>query len=171
MHLGILPSDRGEHTTTKHTTPPPVVLGLTRERDTNQAFNSQAPWATSTSPPTELSAQAKVTLFQLTVVVLVVAFLNLSITHCARWHFAHDPAAQQLIYQSLIGVLVLGDVAHIAATFYAMEPAVRWRFGSWSTLMWVTVLATVSLLVTRTLWYCGVGRDVINRNGRERKVE
>jgi len=109
-----------------------------------------------------ISAEALV----LTVAVLIVAFLNLSITHCTRWYFAHDPAVRQLIYQSLISVIVLGDVAHIAATFFAMEPAMRWRLGSWSTLTWTTVLSTVSALVTRILWYCGVGRD--NRNGRER---
>jgi hypothetical protein len=171
MHLGILSSDGGEYTTTKRTRPPPISLGLTCERNTNQAFNSQAPWATSTPPPTELSAQAKVTLFQLMIVVLIVDSLNVSTIHLARRHFAHDPAAQQLIYQSLLRVLVLGDVAHIAATFYAMEPAIRWRLGSWSPLMWTTVVAVVSFLVIRILWLCGVGRDVIKKDGRERKVE
>lgn len=108
------------------------------------------------------------------IVVLVVAFLSLSIIHCAKSHFAHDPAAQQLIYQSLLRVLVLGDAAHLAASFYAMEPAMRWQLESWSPLMWVTVGAGVSLHVARVLWLCGVGRDVITRHetrGRERKVE
>jgi uncharacterized membrane protein len=140
----------------------------------NQAFNSQAPWVSSAPPLTELSAQAKITLFQLIVVVLVKALFCLSSIHSARRHFAHDPAMQQLVYRSLLRVLVLGDAAHLAATLYAMEPAMRLRFGSWSTLMWATVVADVSLFVSRALWLFGVGRDVITRyevRGRERKPE
>lgn len=122
----------------------------------------------------ELSAQAKVTLFQLIVVVLVTALLSSSTIHCARRHFAHDPGAQQLIYQVVLGVLALGDTAHLAVTLYAMDPTTRLQIGSWSTLTWATVVSGVSLLVSRTLWHCGVGRDVITSyelRGREKKDE
>ncbi len=175
MHLGTSPPYGGERTTTEITRARTFHrLGLICERNTNQAFNSQAPWATSKPPLTELSAQAKVTLFQLIVVVLVTALFSLSTINCARRHFAHDPAAQQLIYQTVLGVLALGDAAHLAVTLYAMEPATRLRFGSWSTLVWATVVTDVSLFASRILWHCGVGRDVITGyqiRGKDRKDE
>lgn len=106
--------------------------------------------------------------------MLVTALLSSLTIHCARRHFAHDPAAQQLIYQVVLGVLALGDTAHLAVTLYAMDPATRLRLESWSTLTWATVISGVSLLISRTLWHCGVGRDVITSyelRGSERKDE
>jgi uncharacterized membrane protein len=142
---------------------------LTNTRIINQAFNTQAPWAAPTSAPAELSAQARVTLFQLIIVVLVQAFTSLSFIHSARWYFAHDPAAQQFVYQSLLNVLILGDAAHLAMSLYAVEPAMRWQFGSWTALMWATVGADVFLLVSRALWHLGVGRDMITRPKNTKK--
>ena len=133
-------------------------------RTINQAFNAQAQWTTPARPSTELSVQAKVTLYQLIVVVLVKALFCLSSIHSARRYFVHDPAAQQLIYRSLLGVLMIGDAFHLAATLYAVEPATRWQFGSWSTLMWATVGVDLSLFGSRVLWHFEVGRDVIPRS-------
>lgn len=86
--------------------------------------------------------------------------INLSIINAARRYFAQDPRAQEVVYKALFAVLMFGDFAHIAVTLYAMGPEIRWDFGSWSVLTWVTIVSCVSLLVPRALWHLGVGRDV-----------
>jgi len=86
------------------------------------------------------------------------ALINLFIIH-ATCHFTQDPKAQEIIYKALFTVLMFGDFAHLGVTLYAMGP-MRWEFGSWSALTWVTITTGVSLLVPWALWHLGVGRIV-----------
>jgi len=106
-----------------------------------------------------LSAQANVTLLQLVHILFQAALINLFIINATRRYFTQDPKAQEVIYKALFTVLLIGDFAHIGVTLYAMGP-MRWEFGSWSALTWVTLIVCVSLLVPRALWHLGVGRDV-----------
>lgn len=87
------------------------------------------------------------------------ALVNLFVIHTTRRHFTQDSKAQEVVYKALFTVLMFGDFAHIGVTLYAMGP-MRWEFGSWSALTWVTILAGASLLVPRALWHLGVGRGV-----------
>jgi hypothetical protein len=114
-----------------------------------------------------------VTLLQLIVVLLAAALTSVSFIHTTRRYFAHDPAAQEIIYRSLFGVLLLSDVAHMYVTLYGMGPEMRWAFGKWTGLIWVTIGVTITLLIPRVLWHLGVGRDVVieSRNARERKKD
>jgi hypothetical protein len=88
------------------------------------------------------------------------ALINLFIINAARHSFKQDPGAQEVVYKALFTVLMYGDFAHIAVTLYAMGPEMRWAFGNWSALTWVTIIAGITLLVPRALWHLGVGRDV-----------
>ena len=103
-------------------------------------------------------AQANVTILQLVHVGLLMGLINLSIINTTRRYFAKDPNAQEVIYKALFAVLMFGDFAHIGVTLYAMGPEMRWEFGRWSALTWVTMAAGVSLLVPRALWHLGIGR-------------
>lgn len=98
-------------------------------------------------------AQANVTILQLVHVGLLMGLINLSIINTTRRYFAKDPNAQEVIYKALFAVLMFGDFAHIGVTLYAMGPEMRWEFGRWSALTWVTMAAGVSLLVPRALWH------------------
>ena len=115
--------------------------------------------------------QEKVTLLQLISVLLTMALLNISVIHTTRRYLAHDPAAQEIAYRSLLSVLMFSDFAHTFVTLYGMGPEMRWAFGRWSGLTWLTVGVNITLLVPRALWHLGVGRDVGTRspNTRERK--
>lgn len=99
------------------------------------------------------------------------ALINLSVINAARRHFTQDPRAQEVVYKALFRVLMFGDFAHIGFTIYAMGPDMRWEFGRWSTLTWVTIVAGVSLLVPRALWLLGVGRDVPTGTGPNTKKQ
>jgi len=101
-------------------------------------------------------------MLQLAHIFFLMALINLFIINATRRHFTQDPNAQEVIYKALFTVLMFGDFAHIGVTLYAMGP-MRWEFGSWSALTWVTFTVGVSLLVPRALWHLGVGRDVPTR--------
>ena len=101
---------------------------------------------------------------------LLLSLTGISIISATRRYFAQDPTAQEVIYKAYFAVLMFGDVTHTAVTLYAMGPEMRWEFGSWSALTWVTIVANVSLLVPRALWHLGVGRDVpIRADPKEKK--
>ena len=109
------------------------------------------------------------TILQLVNVSFLLALVNLALINAARRCFAHDARAQEVVYRALFAVLLFGDFAHIGVTLYAMGPEVRWKFGEWSALTWVTVVTGVSLLVPRALWHLGVGRDA--PSGAESKAK
>jgi len=94
---------------------------------------------------------------------LLLSLTGISIINTTRRYFAQDPTAQEVIYKALFAVLLFGDVIHTGVTLYAMGAEMRWEFGSWSALTWVTMAANFTLLVPRALWHLGVGRDVPTR--------
>lgn len=139
-----------------------------------QAHDSQAPW----SPPSAYADPSlnpfplatKVTILQLGHVCLLLALTNIFVLTTARLHLAHLPRVQEVVLRSYLAPLLIGDVAHIVLTLWALDQNVRWDVANWGLVLWSTVGLGITLLIPRVLWHAGVGRYVDRRDGDFMKV-
>lgn len=71
--------------------------------------------------------------------------------------------------QALLTPLLIGDVAHLGVTFWALGDS-KWDLSTWTPLLWTTFVLGFSLLIPRAMWHMGIwryvdGRDRINAKG------
>ncbi len=104
------------------------------------------------------------TLVQLAHVCALVGLINAFVLFAVRKHLSGNPALQEKILFSLLAPLLIGDVAHIAVSLWALGEE-RWDVANWTPMLWTTVGIGLSLLVPRICWHLGVGRYVDMRDG------
>ncbi|KAI0068820.1 hypothetical protein BV25DRAFT_1910562 [Artomyces pyxidatus] len=127
--------------------------------------NQQAPWPAHTPPPSTLPLASVVTIVQLAHVCGLLGLVNFFVLRTARRHLTGQPALQEKIVSALLTPLLIGDVAHLAFTFWALGDQ-RWVFSSWSGMLWLTVGLGLTLLVPRVAWHLGIGRYMDKRDGK-----
>ena len=74
-----------------------------------------------------------------------------------------QPAVQEKIVRALLTPLVVGDVAHIAITLWALGDDAS--VDKWTSLTWMTVVLGLTLFIPRVLWHVGGGRYKHKRDG------
>ncbi|TFY83960.1 hypothetical protein EWM64_g66 [Hericium alpestre] len=133
--------------------------------DPEKTHNQQAPWPKHSQPPHELPLASIVTIVQLAHVCAIVGLVNLFLLAAARKYLAAQPALQEKIVGALLTPLLIGDIAHLALTLWALGEH-RWRFSEWSGMLWTTVLLGLTLMVPRMTWHMGIGRYMEKRDGK-----
>ncbi|KAI0053008.1 hypothetical protein FA95DRAFT_1552895 [Auriscalpium vulgare] len=133
--------------------------------DPVRTHNSQAPWPSGIPAPAVLPLASMVTIVQLAHVCALLGFVNFFILGTVRRHLAGQPAIQEKIVGALLTPLLVGDIAHLAFTIWALGDE-RWVFSNWSGMLWITVVLGLTLLIPRVAWHMGVGRYVNRRDGK-----
>lgn len=96
----------------------------------------------------------------------LLGFLNYFILKAAREHLAFRLDLQERIVSALLTPLVVGDIVHLALTFWALGPnGLDWR--TWGVTTWSVVMGGVSLLIPRVCWHLGKGRYMHKRDGKQ----
>ncbi|KAH6914846.1 hypothetical protein BKA70DRAFT_1216939 [Coprinopsis sp. MPI-PUGE-AT-0042] len=131
--------------------------------DPTTTHNAQAPWPSNMEPFTELPRPTLVTTLQLAHVCALIGVINLFVFTACRRHLHENPALQEKIVYSLLTPLLIGDIAHLYVTFWALGDQ-RWVVEEWSPMLWTTVLLGLTLLVPRIAWHLGVGRFMGSRD-------
>ncbi|EMD40771.1 hypothetical protein CERSUDRAFT_80426 [Gelatoporia subvermispora B] len=132
--------------------------------DPKQAFEQQAPWPSNT-PPEKMSSAAYVCILQLANVGALCGLINLFVLQACRKHLFAQPALQETIVGALLSALLIGDIAHLTITLWALGES-RWEVSKWGGLLWVTIVSGLSLMVPRIAWHLGIGRYVDRRDGQ-----
>ncbi|KAJ7904577.1 hypothetical protein B0H14DRAFT_3079417 [Mycena olivaceomarginata] len=70
---------------------------------------------------------------------------------------------QPKIVGALLTPLLIGDVAHLYVTLWALGDE-RWNFRNWSPMLIITISLGITLLVPRIMWQLGIGRYVDSRD-------
>lgn len=86
----------------------------------------------------------------------------------ARRHLHSQPALQEKIVCSLLTPLMIGDVAHLYVTLWALGDH-KWEVWRYSPMLWTTLGLGLSLMVPRLTWHLGIGRYVDARDARVEK--
>ncbi|KAF8165287.1 hypothetical protein B0H34DRAFT_688602 [Crassisporium funariophilum] len=136
--------------------------------DPINAHNAQAPWLSDELPYRELPTATLVTLIQLAHVCALVGIINLFVLSAIRKHLKDSPALQEKIVFSLFTPLLMGDIFHLAVTFWALGDQ-KFNFSSWSPMLWTTIILGLTLMIPRICWHLGVGRYTDSRDGAFRK--
>ncbi|TFK43474.1 hypothetical protein BDQ12DRAFT_675042 [Crucibulum laeve] len=132
--------------------------------DPTTTHNGQAPWPPGTPPFDILPRATLVTTIQLAHVCALIGVINFFILSAARKHLKDNPALQEKIVFSLLVPLLIGDIFHLYVTLWALGDK-KWDFGSWSLMLWTTILLGLTLMVPRMAWHLGIGRYVDSRDG------
>ncbi|KAJ6485111.1 hypothetical protein C8R47DRAFT_1130823 [Mycena vitilis] len=130
--------------------------------DPNKTHDYQAPWPNG-PPPDELPLATRLTIIQLGHVCALLGLLNVWLLYAARVHLSPYPALQEKIVSALVTPLLIGDVAHLYITLWALGDE-RWNFQDWSPMLIITIFLGITLLVPRTMWVLGIGRYVDSRD-------
>ncbi|KAF9453088.1 hypothetical protein P691DRAFT_802468 [Macrolepiota fuliginosa MF-IS2] len=126
--------------------------------------NTQAPWPIGTTAPSDLPPATIVTTIQLAHVCGLVGLMNCFVLTAVRKHLHTNLALQEKIVRALFTPLVVGDVLHLALTFWALGDQ-KFDFANWSPMLWTTHLLGLTLMLPRIAWHLGVGRYVDARDG------
>jgi len=130
--------------------------------DPKGTHDYQAPWPNG-SPPDDLPLATRLTIIQLGHVCALLGLLNVWLLSTARVHLSLQPALQEKIVGALLTPLLIGDVAHLYVSLWALGDQ-RWNFQSWSPMLIVTISLGFTLLVPRVMWQLGIGRYVDSRD-------
>jgi hypothetical protein len=107
-------------------------------------------------------------MFQLAHVCAIIGLVNLFVLTVVRKYLRSQPALQEKVLWGLFTPLLIGDVAHIAVTLWALGDDL-WDLANWTPMLWATVVLGLSLLIPRICWYLGIGRYVDTRDGAFQK--
>ncbi|KAF9534267.1 hypothetical protein CPB83DRAFT_843962 [Crepidotus variabilis] len=141
-----------------------TILGfLGTIADPLSAHNAQAPWPLEIAP-TSLPLATLVTIVQLAHVCALLGVVNLFLLFAVRTHMKGMPALEERILWGLFTPLIIGDVAHLTITFWALGDQ-RFHVTTWSPMIWANVVIGSSLLIPRVCWHLGIGRYVDMRDG------
>jgi hypothetical protein len=136
--------------------------------DPVSTHNSQAPWPKDSKiapfTPTTFPRATLVSVIQLAHVCALLGLINLFVLTTTRKYLHSQPALQEKILWALFTPLLLGDVAHIAVTLWALGPD-RWNVASWTPMVWATVVLGLSIMIPRICWHLGIARYVDTRDG------
>jgi len=135
--------------------------------DPEGTHNYQAPWPNG-PPPDELPLATRVTILQLGHVCALLGLLNLWLLNTVRVHLSLQPALQEKIVGALLTPLLIGDVAHLYITLWALGDQ-RWNIRNWSPMLIITISLGLTLLVPRIMWQLGIGRYVDSRDRQSPK--
>jgi hypothetical protein len=130
--------------------------------DPKGTHDYQAPWPNG-PPPDELPLATRLTIIQLGHVCALLGLLNVWLLWTARVHLSFHPALQEKVVASLLTPLLIGDVAHLWVTLWALGDQ-RWNIQNWSPMLFVTFFLGLTLLVPRVMWQLGIGRYVDSRD-------
>lgn len=128
-----------------------------------QAHDQQAPWPSGAPPEGPLPLATRVTLLQLAHVCALMGIVNFFVLGAARKHLHSQLALQEKIVGALLTPLVVGDMAHLYVTFWALGEH-KWDVWRWSGMLWTTLILGLSLMVPRITWHIGIGRYVDKRD-------
>src|SRR5258708_26465501 len=128
----------------------------------------QAPWPSHIPPPQRLPVATMVTVVQLAHVCGLLGFINFFLLRAARLYLSSHPTLQEKVVGALLTPLLIGDVLHLALTFWALGD-MRWNFSEWSIMLWLTVILGLSLFVPRLAWHLGIGRYAECRDGKGKR--
>jgi len=130
--------------------------------DPKGTHDYQAPWPNG-PPPDDLPLATRLTIIQLGHVCALLGLLNVWLLYAARTHLSLQPAIQEKIVSALLTPLLIGDIAHLYLTLWALGDQ-RWNFQNWSPMLIITVVLGFTLLVPRVMWCTGIGRYVDSRD-------
>ncbi|KAK7061779.1 hypothetical protein R3P38DRAFT_2831483 [Favolaschia claudopus] len=130
--------------------------------DPKGTHDYQAPWPNGV-PPEHLPLATRLTIIQLGHVCALLGLLNVWLLNTARIHLSFQPALQEKIVGALLTPLLIGDVAHLYISLWALGEE-RWNFWNWSPMLIVTIVLGFTLLVPRIMWHLGIGRYVDSRD-------
>ncbi|KAJ6515827.1 hypothetical protein C8R45DRAFT_957739 [Mycena sanguinolenta] len=130
--------------------------------DPEGTHNYQAPWPNG-SPPEELPLATRLTIIQLGHVCALLGLLNVWLLTAARVHLSFQPALQEKIVGALLTPLLIGDVAHLWISLWALGDQ-RWNVQNWSPMLFITFTLGFTLFVPRVMWQLGIGRYVDSRD-------
>ncbi len=125
-----------------------------------QTHNMQAPWPAHIPPP--------LTVVQLAHVCALLGLVNFFLLRAARRYLSGHPVLQEKVVGALLTPLLIGDVLHLALTFWALGD-MRWNLSEWSLMLWLTVILGLSLLIPRIAWHLGIGRYTESRDGKGKR--
>ena len=130
----------------------------------------QAPWPAHIAPPQRLPLATMVTVVQLAHVCGLLGLINFFLLRAARRYLSAHPALQEKVVSALLTPLLIGDILHLALTFWALGD-MRWNLSEWSYMLWLTVVLGLSLLIPRVAWHLGIGRYTESRDGKGKRKE
>jgi len=136
--------------------------------DPKTTHDGQAPWPAHSPPPDKLPRASLVTVIQLAHVCFLIGVVNYFVLSAARKHLGSYPPLQEKIVFSLLTPLLIGDVLHLYVTIWALGDE-KWKFSTWSPMLWTTIGLGLTLMVPRICWHLGIGRYVHSRDGLQRE--
>ncbi|KAI0284335.1 hypothetical protein BGY98DRAFT_1105628 [Russula aff. rugulosa BPL654] len=126
--------------------------------DPIKTHNMQAPWPAHIAPPQPCTC------------LRPSGLINFFLLRAARRYLSAHPALQEKVVSALLTPLLIGDILHLALTFWALGD-MRWNLSEWSYMLWLTVILGLSLLIPRVAWHLGIGRYTESRDGKGKRKE
>lgn len=86
-----------------------------------------------------------------------------------KYQLASHPYQLERCFASYLLCLAIADLTHIGFTLYDLGSTNAFKLSDWNMLIWGNVGITTGLFVVRSLWFLGVGREVVDSTARKAK--
>ncbi|KAI0042240.1 hypothetical protein FA95DRAFT_1682648 [Auriscalpium vulgare] len=112
-----------------------------------------------TPAPAALDDRTTMVIWQLGNCCLLFAMLSSFVFRAVRDALPENPAAQERILGAHLFCMTIADATHIGATFAGLPEYLRYTPQSWNAMAHGNISYVVVLLLVRTAWFLGIGRQ------------